>query len=445
MAAEMVFVVAALFLFYAYAGYPLLALLAARLRPKGVRKGDEKPTVSVIIVAHDEEAHIAAKIESCLASRYPRELFEILVVSDGSRDRTEEIVRGFETSGVRLLAMHGPNGKPAALNHAVPTARGEVLVLTDARQRVDPEAVAELVANFSDPEVGAVSGELHLETPPGAEPVAGVGAYWKLEKIIRLAESRFDSTVGATGALYALRKSLYRPLDSRLILDDVAVPMDVALSGRRVVFEPKAMVFDRIFEEPSREYRRKVRTLAGNFQLVWLRPELLDPRRNRLFWQLVSHKLSRLAAPWMLVALLLSSMALAADGARFYQLAVALQLALYAFALLGALGMPLRVFSLPYSFLLLNLAAAHALPGFLLGTEKVAWKNRPEDSERSEPGRPPSAASPRAEASNRAKSEGALREARSDEPRGWGPAAPTEERGERASRGGERALRKGGY
>src|SRR5439155_446213 len=205
-----------------------------------------------------------------------------------------------------VAAAPGPPGKVAALNEAVPLASGEILVLTDARQSLAPDAVRRLVAYFADPTVGAVSGELHLLPSPGS-PVEGVGLYWKYEKLIRKAESRFDSTVGVTGAFYALRKELFLPIDPRTILDDVAIPMRVALAGRRVLFAPEARAWDHVEESAAREYRRKVRTLAGNYQLVALYPALLHPLRNRLLWQLASHKLARLAVPWCLLVLFLAS------------------------------------------------------------------------------------------------------------------------------------------
>jgi len=180
-----------------------------------------------------------------------------------------------------------------------------------------------------------------------------------------------------TGALYALRRPLFKPLDPRTILDDVAVPMEIVLAGYRVLFAPKASAFDRIESDSGREYRRKVRTLAGNYQLLALRPALLDPFRNRLLWQLVSHKLSRLAVPWCLLLLLLAS-ALLARAHWFYAMALVAQLALYGLALAGWRSArrqrPLRLTSLPYTFALLNLAAASGLLGFLRGTTRAAWK-----------------------------------------------------------------------
>jgi poly-beta-1,6-N-acetyl-D-glucosamine synthase len=363
---------------YTYVGYPLLVTLLGWLRPAPVpRPAPVTPPLSLILVVRDEEAHIERKLESCLALDYPRERLEILVVSDGSTDRTEAIVRGFAERGVRLLALPRGRGKAAALNAAVPEARGEVLLFTDARQQLATDVARLLVAHFADPSIGAVSGELHLAPPAAPSASRGVGLYWSLEKRLRRAESRLDSTVGVTGAVYALRKDLFRPLDERTILDDVAVPMEVVLRGRRVLFEPAAAAWDTIASDPAREYKRKVRTLAGNFQLVRLRPALLDPTRNRLFWQLVSHKLLRLAVPWCLLALFASSLILATTAPAFRTVAL-LQVAFYLSALAAAAlqraGHAPRPLSVPYTFVMLNLAAAAAFFDFLRGRQTAAWR-----------------------------------------------------------------------
>jgi cellulose synthase/poly-beta-1,6-N-acetylglucosamine synthase-like glycosyltransferase len=206
-----------------------------------------------------------------------------------------------------------------------------------------------------------------------------VGAYWRYEKLIRRLQSRLGSAVCVTGALYAIRRDLFRPLDSRLILDDVAVPMDVVAAGRRVVFEPEAEAFDQSPETPQREYRRKVRTLAGNYQLVALRPWLLDPRRNPLFFHFVSHKLSRLLVPWCLVALLASSATLfALLGAMPYRIALLAQAGFYLMAFLGwcldRAKVRITLLAFPYAFALLNLAAGASPFRFLTGRERSAWK-----------------------------------------------------------------------
>jgi glycosyltransferase involved in cell wall biosynthesis len=374
---ELAFWLSAAVVLYAYAGYPALIALAAWLRPAPrVQKKEITPAVTLLIVVRNEEECLEEKLRNALALDYPRERLEILVASDGSTDGTEAIAARFAARGVRLLAL-APGGKAAALNEAVPRAGGDILVLTDARQTLAPDAVRRLAAYFADPTVGAVSGELHLLASPGSE-VDGVGLYWKYEKLLRKAESRFDSTVGVTGAFYALRKELFVPLDPRTILDDVAIPMRATLAGRRVLFAPEARAWDRVEESAAREYRRKVRTLAGNYQLVALYPALLHPLRDRLLWQLVSHKLTRLAVPWCLLVLLLASTRLSVTGAALYRAALAAQALFYLLAMTGGLcsrrWRALHLTSLPYAFVLLNVAAARALVGFLRGTETAAWR-----------------------------------------------------------------------
>ena len=372
-----VFAAAAGLVLYAYVGYPAALLLLARLRPAPpVRRSEATPHATVVIVACNEERRIGAKIENCLALDYPKDRLDVLVASDGSRDGTVEVVRSFADRGVRVLDLPGPNGKAVALNRAVPECRGEILLLTDARQVLDALALRRLAAAFADPAVGAVSGELHLVGPGG--PGEGVGLYWRYEKMIRLAESRLDSTVGVTGAIYALRRELFAPLDPRTILDDVAIPMHVVLAGYRVLFEPGARATDHLTDDLGHEYRRKVRTLAGNFQLTALRPTLLNPFRNRLVWQYTSHKLARLAVPWCLLALLASSAALAARGDRLHAASLGAQAAFYLLALGGwattRYRRPVRWLALPYTFLMLNAAAATGLFRFLSGRATAAWR-----------------------------------------------------------------------
>jgi cellulose synthase/poly-beta-1,6-N-acetylglucosamine synthase-like glycosyltransferase len=343
-----------------------------------VKRGDWTPLVGLVIVAHNEEGTIREKLRDCLATDYPPDLLEICVASDGSTDHTVDVVRSFSDRGVRLLDLPGPRGKAAALNEAVKATDAEVLVLCDARQRLESGAVRALVACLADATVGAVSGELHIDPAGGSGAAEGVGAYWTYEKVVRRLQSRLDSTVGVTGAIYAVRRDLFRPLDPETILDDVAVPMEVIAAGRRVVFEPAARAWDVASRTSGTEFRRKVRTLAGNLQVVALKPWLLDPRRNRLLLHLVSHKLARLAVPWALITVLGGSAVLAGAGSPWYALALAAQLFLYSAAALGSVaeraGLRFRALSVPYAFVLLNLAALIAPFRYLAGREGAAWK-----------------------------------------------------------------------
>ncbi len=375
---QILFWISALVIGWAYLGYPVSLALRARLRPAPpVRKARSTPSVSVVIVAHNEESLIARKIHNCLEMDYPRDRLEILVASDGSTDGTVPVAEGFAAEGVRVFALPGPRGKAAALGAVVPRARGEVLLLCDARQELERQALGELVANLADPTVGAVSGELHIRT--GATSAAqGVGAYWRFEKGVRRLESAVGSTVGATGAIYAVRRRLVPTLDPRTILDDVAIPLHVAQQGFRVVFEPAARAWDEPVEEAGREFRRKVRTLAGNYQLAALYPSLLLPWRNPLFFPFLSHKLARLLVPWCLLVVLASSLTLALRGSAFFALLLVLQSAFYGLAAIGWLKRSARrrprLLSIPYALVLLNLAAAAALPDFLFGRQTAAWR-----------------------------------------------------------------------
>jgi cellulose synthase/poly-beta-1,6-N-acetylglucosamine synthase-like glycosyltransferase len=330
--AKIVFWVSLALLFYVYAGYPLLLLLWRRLAARPVRRAAIEPSVTVIIAAHNERRVIEEKIANCLGLDYPRDRLQIVVALDAPTDGTEEVVWKYAGRTVDSVYYAPHRGKAGALNRALAVADGEILVLADARQRFDRSAVRELVANFDDPSVGAVSGELVLLDEAGREAGGGVGLYWRYEKRLRALESDIHSTLGVTGAIYAIRRSLFRPIPEETILDDVAIPMAAVLAGKRVLFEPKARAFDRVSATPEIEYGRKVRTLMGNYQLLAMMPALLSPRSNPVFWQFWSHKMGRLLAPHLLIALLVSNLFLRHG---VYLWAMAAQSAWYGLALLG--------------------------------------------------------------------------------------------------------------
>lgn len=361
-------------LLHVFAGYPVIMWLIARARPRPVAKRTILPTVSIVIAVHDGAAFIRAKLANLQALDYPAELIDIVIAGDGCHDATVALAR--RCTDPRLTVLDFPNrrGKAACLNDAVAITRGDVLLFTDVRQKLSPVSLKELVANLGDPSVGAVGGELHLENARTGF-AQGVDFYWRYEKGIRLAESLSGSTVGVSGALYAMRRSLFSPLPPGTVLDDVLVPMRVAARGMRVVFEPKAMAWDQPSQEPAQERQRKIRTLAGNYQLIQLEPWLLFPWRNPLWLRFMSHKLLRLMAPWLLVALAISSGALATRHPMYavaFGAIVTGGLMVALARLLPRLGrlLPLRI---AVAFFYLNLFAAQALVSFARNRRLHLW------------------------------------------------------------------------
>ena len=300
-------------LFYTFLGYPLLigALAKAFGRPVQKAPPATSPSVTVVLVAFNEEARILPRVENLLAANYPADQLEVLVVTDGSTDSTVAKLRSLANPRVRVLAREQRSGKSACLNAAIPQARGEIVVLCDARQRFAPHTIPELVANFSDPALGAVSGSLEID--PAATGVGGgVDLYWKLKKFIRASEGHFSSTIGATGAVYAIRRELFQPISDDTLLDDVVIPLQIAVHhGKRISFDPTAPAYDPQTTDPAKEKRRKMRTLAGNFQMLAQHPGWLLPWRTGLWWQLLSHKYSRIVAPVFMVTMFASNAALA--------------------------------------------------------------------------------------------------------------------------------------
>lgn len=368
----------ALFVLYTYAGYPALIALLSRLRPWPYVRADWTPTVSVVIAAFNAEKWVEKKIAWLLAQDYPADRMEILIASDGSTDRTDELVRAAAERAdrpVRLVRVEPRAGKPSALNHAVPLATGEVLVMMDIRQEVTPGTVRALCATLADPSVGVVGGEYELPGPGGA------GAYWRYERWIRNQEARFDSTLGLSGCLYAIRRADFRPMPTETILDDMLVPLRVHLTGRRVAYEPGARAIDEEVEL-SRDFQRKVRTLAGNFQLIGFEPALLGPR-NRSFLQLWSHKLFRLLVPYALAALLAVNGAVLAGIGRSalpswaWLALVSAQAAFYLCAAIGGRvklgGAPGKLLGLCNTFVVLNWAAVVGLWRFVRARQQVTW------------------------------------------------------------------------
>lgn len=333
---EALFWLGAALVVYVYAGYPLLLLVWSRVAPRPVHPALTEPPVSVIIAARDEAEALDRKIDNLRSLDYPASHLQIVVVADGGHPATSAVLRRRTGQVTAVYVRRG--GKARALNAGVEAARHDVLVFADVRQRFDRQALHGLVAPLADPTVGGVSGELFLDAATGdgqrSDIGEGIGGYWKYEKWLRRHESLVGSTMGATGAIYALRRSLWRPLPADTILDDVLAPMRAVLAASRVVFASDARAFDPI--APSGvELQRKIRTLAGNYQILRLEPRLLNPFGNPVWLQYMSHKVGRLLVPWALIVVFASSAALASESA-FYALAFAAQVAFYGLAAYGA-------------------------------------------------------------------------------------------------------------
>jgi len=301
-----IFLSSSLLILYLLFGYPLLLAWLARRFARPVRRAPLSPSVSIIITVHNGERFLADKLRSVFALDYPRQRMEVIVVSDGSTDRSEQIASGFE--GVRLLRQEH-SGKPAALNLAVAAASGEILVLTDVRQSLAPDSLARLMENFADPTVGVASGELLIRSGATQEET-DIGLYRRFENWTRDRLSALDSTFGATGAFYAIRRALAVPIPPETLLDDVFLPLAAFFRSYRLVFDRRAQAWDYPTSIEA-EFRRKVRTLAGNYQILVAYPALLGPR-NRMWLHFVSYKLGRLLLPWLLIGEALSSLALPA-------------------------------------------------------------------------------------------------------------------------------------
>ncbi len=363
-----------LVLVYTYLGYPILIGMCARWFPRrAVIDGAFTPTVSVCIAAYNADATLDAKLDSLLAQTYPADRIEVLIYSDGSTDATDEIAGRWAARDARFRLIRGGErrGKPTALNRMREVATGEVLVLTDSRQPVAPEAIRALCDQLSDPQVGCVSGNLILEGK------AGSGAYWRYENWIRAREAGFRSLVGMTGPLAALRRVDLSPLPEDVILDDVWIPMKVRLRGLRVAFAAGAKAFDRAFED-EREFRRKVRTLAGNYQIFRLMPALLVPFLNPIWFETFSHKILRLVCPWALLGLAATSAMLVSSAdtvgiraATAGGVLLGAQLVFYGAALIGARAG--RLGGLARTFTVMHIAAVVGLWRFITGGQRITW------------------------------------------------------------------------
>ena len=400
-------------IFYVYLGYPALIALIGLIRNKKIHKGPFEPTVTILIAAYNEQDVIESTLKNKLDLDYPKEKLEIIVISDGSTDKTEEIVRRYEGENVRLVRQEPRAGKTSALNMAAPQAKGEIIALSDANSLWAKDALAKLAGNFADPSVGYVTGKMVYTNPDGSVVGDGSTAYMKYENFLRSAEMGVGSIVGVDGGIDAVRKNLYQPMNPDQ-LPDFVLPLKVIEQGYRVIYEPDAILKEPSLKEPRDEYRMRVRVALRSLWALWDMRHLLtigrSPSHVRTLtpsefppfprsdapeatpshlltfspsalyaWQLWSHKVLRYMCFIFLLAAYFANLALWSSGV-FYKLFFIVQNVCYLGAIISPLlvkaGRKSRVLYLLHYFVLLNLASAHAFIKFLLGQKTVIWEPR---------------------------------------------------------------------
>jgi biofilm PGA synthesis N-glycosyltransferase PgaC len=375
--AQIIFWISAVALAYIYAGYPALVWTLGRFRGRPVQRGPWNGSISVILVVHNEAGRVSAKLANLFASKAANQIVEVLVGSDGSTDSTAAVAASYPDLRVHAVSFSDRRGKPSVINDLVAQARGDVLLFVDARQDLAPTAISKMVENFADPKIGVVSGELVFRRDADSGTAAeGVGFYWTYEKLIRTAEGRFRSVPGATGAIYALRRELFKPIPPQTILDDVVIPMQAVEQGFRCILERGAEAYDRPSVTSGKESIRKRRTIAGCAQLMVAQTRWLAPWRNPIWWEFCSHKLLRLASPLFLVAVGLTNIWLM--RLPIYSVLLSLQVALYISAIAGwsaqQMGRRSALFGPSLMFVSLNATTVAALWDALLGRYRATWR-----------------------------------------------------------------------
>ncbi len=370
------FLIAALFIVYTYALFPLLLALKARrksaLKPPTV---ETWPRVSIVIAAHNEAENLPHKLESLELLDYPSDLVEWIVVSDGSTDNTHDLLKSTFNNHPNRHVKQLPKslGKCGALNAGVAMATGDIIVFMDARQKVSSNALKALVPYLSNEDIGAVSGELIL-TDENSLEAGNLGLYWRYEKWIRDNESRLFSTTGATGALYAIRRADFKPNKIGTLLDDFDTPVSLLAQSKRTLFISGAYAYDKANNDIKLEFRRKVRNLAGNWQSFQTNKWLFNPTKNKVWWQFLSHKVFRLLVPFAMIAAFISS---ALGDNVFLNAMLTLQLLFYAVALAGYTNLPgtkNKLFNFVSVFIQLNAAALVATIRFFSSKEAISWR-----------------------------------------------------------------------
>ncbi len=376
-AAAIVFWLSIGVLAYVYVGYPLVVYFAGLILARPVRRGEIEPTVTILITAFNEESAIAEKLANTLAIEYPKDKLEILVASDGSTDRTDEIVKEHAHLGVKLYRQEGRLGKTVTQNNAVATATGEIVLFSDATTEYSPDVLRKVLPAFADETVGCIAGRLvYLDN---SETNVGTGAqsYWNYETFIKTSESRACSLIGASGCLYAVRRSAYRPMYAEAC-SDFLICTELYRQGLRSIFEPNAVCYEHTNQRTHEEFKMRVRVISQTYTDLWRNADMLNPFKSGFYAvQLISHKLLRYCVPLILALILITNVFLAGRS-LFWDTLLLGQAAVYVAAFLGWLveraGRRITLLAIPLYFVLANLASAIAFFRFIRGERVVTWE-----------------------------------------------------------------------
>ena len=362
---------------YTYAGYALTIPVLSLFFRRQSRLGDIEPEVTFLIAAYNEEKNIRKKLEEVLALNYPKDKLEVIVASDGSTDRTDEIVKEFSSRGVILNRVEGRVGKTEAQNRTVAIATGTVIIFSDATTKYEQDAIRKIVRNYSDPSVGAVSGRYEYVNPTGASVGTGTILFWKYENFIKSMQTRIRTITGCCGCIYSVKKSAYVPLPPDII-SDLVEPLKVIERGYRVVFEPEAVAYEETTEKPSEEFKMRVRVINRAMRGILYVRSLLNPFRYPFVsFQLISHKVLRWLIPFFLIGLFVSNYFLL--GVHwFYNLTFAGQIIFYLTVFIGLiaelLGYKIKAVAIPLYFCVVNFASFLAFFKTLKGHRAVTWE-----------------------------------------------------------------------
>lgn len=377
LAFETIFWSSAAALFYTYVGYPLLLLMVSTLRAKPVRRADYTPLVSVIIAAYNEERDLAAKLENTLLLDYPKSHLEVIVTSDCSDDRTDEIALSFASRGVRLHRQNERLGKTAAQNAAVKQARGEILLFSDATTHYQPDVLRVMMPNFADEKVGCVTGRVIYSSDADSTVGHGTRSYWDYEFLLKKHESAIGSLIGVCGCMYAVRKAAYVPLYHEACSDFVIATMMVK-QGLRAIYQPSAVCMEEPNTAANKELGVRVRIITQTFADLWRNRSMMNPLKNGFYAiQLLSHKVMRYMAPVFLLMTLFMSALLASKNA-LYAIVFGLQVAFYFTAAISWLfekaGVKVGWLAYPQYFVITNLASVLAFIKLVRGERYVRWQ-----------------------------------------------------------------------